>query len=214
METETLHIRDWVLRIRRSDLAALPPVIFLLHGWTGDENAMWIFASKLPQDYLLIAPRAPHPAPRGGYSWHERAGEDWPSVDDFRPAVAALLDLIESWPDSIPADFSNLRLAGFSQGAALAYSVALLHPGRVRALAALAGFLPNGAAAFLDDFPLKDKPIYISHGTNDKLVPVARARQAVQLLQNSGADVVYCESDVGHKLGVDCYRGLEIFFQR
>ena len=173
---------------------------------------MWIFASKLPEHYLLIAPRGLYPAPMGGYSWHSPREKSWPSVDDFRPAVAALLKLIAEWPASIPADFSNLRLAGFSQGAALAYSFTLLHPERVRALAALAGFLPNGAATLLDGDVLRGKPIYISHGSKDELVPVARARQAVQLLDAAGADVAYCESEVGHKLSADCFKGLEMFF--
>ncbi|MBC8331372.1 MAG: dienelactone hydrolase family protein [Anaerolineae bacterium] len=213
MNTETLITGKWTLRIRRPEGAAIPPVILLLHGWTGDENAMWIFASKLPEHYLLIAPRAPHIEPRGGYSWHPPGEKGWPSLDDFRPAVDALLELLAEWPASVPADFSNLRLAGFSQGAALAYSFALLHTERVRALAALAGFLPDGAATFLDGESMRGKPIYISHGSKDELVPVARARQAVQLLDAAGADVAYCESDVGHKLSADCFRGMEMFFQ-
>jgi phospholipase/carboxylesterase len=189
-------------------------VILLLHGWTGDENAMWIFASKLPEDYLLIAPRGLYPAPMGGYAWHPMlADQTWPGVDDFRPAVAALLELIEEWPPSPAADFSYLRLAGFSQGAALAYSFALIHPERVGALAGLAGFLPHGASPFLKSSPLTGVPVYISHGVKDQLIPVARARQAVQLLDQTGADVTYCESDVGHKLSADCFRGMEVFFQ-
>ncbi len=213
MDTETLTIKDWKLRIRQPEGDAVPPVILLLHGWTGDENAMWIFASKLPEHYLLIAPRAPHTEPRGGYSWHPSREKGWPALDDFRPAVSALLELMAEWPATVPADFSNLRLAGFSQGAALTYSFALLHPERVRGLAALAGFLPDGAAAFLMGDSLQGKPIYISHGSKDELVPVARARQAVQLLDAAGADVAYCESDVGHKLSADCFKGMEMFFQ-
>jgi phospholipase/carboxylesterase len=89
----------------------------------------------------------------------------------------------------------------------------MLHPQRVRALAGLATFLPDGATQYLQGQPLADLPVYISHGTQDQLVPVARARQAVQLLDQAGANVHYCESDVGHKLSADCFRGMEVFFE-
>jgi hypothetical protein len=33
-------------------------------------------------------------------------------------------------------------------------------------------------------------------------------------LREAGLDVTYCESDVGHKLGADCLRGLKAWFAR
>jgi predicted esterase len=54
----------------------------------------------------------------------------------------------------------------------------------------------------------------MAHGTQDALVPVARARQARQILLEAGAQVTYCEDDVGHKLSASCFRGLETFFAR
>ena len=209
-----MQLDDWVLRLRVPSGAGPHPVTLLLHGWTGDENAMWIFASKLPKDHLLIAPRALYPASMGGYSWYPmRSQEGWPRLADFRPAVAALIQLIERWPEPPAVDLTALRLAGFSQGAALAYTFAILHPERVRALAGLAGFLPEDAAAHLSPGHFAGLPVYISHGTRDQLVPVERARQAVDHLQGAGAQVVYCESDAGHKLSAECFRGMEAFFQ-
>jgi phospholipase/carboxylesterase len=175
---------------------------------------MWVFAAKLPEEHLLIAPRGLYPAARGGYAWHpmpEQRG--WPRVDDFLPSVGELLDLLGSWPKSPAADFAELRLAGFSQGAALAYTFTLLHSQRVRALAGLSGFLPEGAEAYLQGESLQGLPVYISHGTKDELVPVDLARQAVQRFQQAGARVTYCESEVGHKLSADCFRGMETFFE-
>jgi phospholipase/carboxylesterase len=143
-----------------------------------------------------------------------QAERAWPNVDEFRPAINKLNLLMENWPVSAPpADFSRFRLAGFSQGGALAYSYAMLNPQRVVALAGLASFLPDGAAAYLTEEHLQSMPVYISHGEQDQLVPVARARQAVELLEQAGAAVSYCESNIGHKLSADCFKGMEVFFE-
>jgi len=213
LKTRTITIDDWVLRINEPAGPGPYPVVLLLHGWTGDEKSMWAFAERLPDNYLLIAPRGLYDVPTGGYSWYPIKDDSLPTLDKFRPAVAALLKLIEKWPSSPAADFSNLRLAGFSQGAALVYAFALQNPQRVRALASLAGFLPEGASVSVHGNPLEGIPAFVSHGTQDNLVPITRARQAVQFLQLVGAEVTYCESDVGHKLSADCFRGMEVFFQ-
>ena len=183
---------------------------------------MWIFASRLPEKYLLIAPRGLYKTPLGGYGWYpikqgvpidQAEDKPWPRVDDLRPAVEKLIGLIGAWPARPPADFTSLRIAGFSQGAALAYTFTMLYPEKVTALAGLAGFLPDGAASYLQGEPLMHLLVYVSHGVRDKLVPIARAWRAVEMLDGAGAQVSFCESDVGHKLSADCFKGMEVFFQ-
>lgn len=210
-DTQILHINDWVLRIRTPRSSAPYPVILMLHGWTGDEDAMWVFFSRLPKDHLFIAPRGLYKTPWGGYGWQENMGKVWPSVEDLKPAIEALINLLitENFPD---ADFKRLSLVGFSQGAALSYTFALLYPERVKAVAGLSGFLPDSVMPIIRKHPLNEVPIFVTHGTKDELVPVERARNCVKLLDEAGADVTYCEDDVGHKLSSECFQGLENFF--
>jgi len=193
----------------------------MLHGWTGDENVMWIFASRLPAQAWLIAPRGLHAARPGeaeqngaaqdGFSWTPRRGPAWPQVDAFRPAIDRLLAWLK--PENFPgAALQQVDIVGFSQGAALGLALGLLHPPRVRALAALSGFAPQGTERLIENRPLQGKAVFITHGTQDTIVPVGRARTARDLLQQAGADVFYCEDNVGHKLSATCFRSLEVFF--
>jgi predicted esterase len=46
----------------------------------------------------------------------------------------------------------------------------------------------------------------------DEMVNVQIARRSVELLKQAGADVTYCEDEVGHKLSAGCQRALETFF--
>jgi phospholipase/carboxylesterase len=207
------EIGRWTLRMRIPESPGPHPVVLMLHGWTGDEDAMWVFATRLPKHALLLAPRGIFRASLGGYGWHGKTSSAWPWVDDFRPSMEALLELLT--PTNFPdADLDRFRLVGFSQGAALAFSVALSYPERVSSMAVLSGFLPEGAGAMVRDAPLREKHIFMAHGTQDQLVPVERARQAAEILRQAGASVFYCEDDVGHKLSADCFRGMQAFFQR
>lgn len=206
-------IGEWTLRVR-DGLGDKPwPVLVMLHGWTGNENVMWVFAPRLPRRFLILAPRGIYPSPLGGYAWHSHAAGAWPAIEDFLPAVNALLGLLNA--RNFPGgEFSQVHLAGFSQGTALAYAFTLLHPTRVASLAALAGFMPERAGEWIAGQPLAGLPVFVSHGRFDELVPVERARNAVTLLDRAGADVSYCEEDVGHKLAADCFRGLGAFFDK
>lgn len=210
--TRLIRWGSWTARLRPGQGPGR--LLLLLHGWTGDENSMWLFASRLPVAFTLLAPRAPHPEPRGGYTWRPVAPETWglPSLDDFRPAAQELLDFVDGWSQQAGVTASSFDVMGFSQGAALAYALALLYPARLGRLAALAGFLPEGAAAHLAARPLAGRPVYIAHGRQDEIIPVERARQAVELLEQSGAQVTYCEAETGHKVNPDCLRGLGAFF--
>jgi phospholipase/carboxylesterase len=209
---QTLQLDQWVARTRQPEGSGPFPVYLLLHGLTGDEDVMWVFASRLPVNALLIAPRGLHSSQLGGYSWLPETGRKWPLIADFEPAVEAIQELLN--PNFFPAaDFSSLRLVGFSQGAALSYTFGLLQAEKVSALAGLSGFLPEDAPDYIVGQPLRGKRVFAAHGTQDDTVPVERARWAVQTLELAGAQVIYCEDDVGHKLSASCFNGLEGFFK-
>jgi phospholipase/carboxylesterase len=208
-----ITVDNLVMRVHRPDGMGPFPVLLMIHGWTGDENSMWVFAQRLPKNALLVAPRGLYSSISGGYSWYPKLSQPLPWFDDFTLAVEKLFDTVSV--KYFPAgDFSSLHLVGFSQGAALAYTMAIHQPERVASLAGLSGFLPDGASAWLQPGRLKGLPAFIAHGTQDERVPIERARAAVAQLEQAGAKVIYCEDDVGHKLSAKCFHGLEAFYTK
>ncbi|MCX6065204.1 MAG: hypothetical protein NT121_05555 [Chloroflexi bacterium] len=200
---------DWTLRVRPGTGKR---ILLLLHGWTGDENSMWIFTRNFPADYWILAPRAPNAAEPQGYSWRAPAARgSWPTVDLFRPSIDGLVELLEKWALANGLDGATVDVAGFSQGAALTLTLVALYPARVRKMGILAGFAPQGVEQILAPGLLNGKNIFLAHGTLDEMVPIAMARHAIQLLENAGAKVSYCESEVGHKLSADCLKALETY---
>jgi phospholipase/carboxylesterase len=217
IEPYTTYERGWIVRIQpprfdpaSADQRTQPRSLLLLHGWTGDETVMWIFTRNLTENYWIFAPRAPVPAPEGGYGWVPRE-QDWPELAEFQGISDALLDAFRHWASRVHAPRDHFDVMGFSQGAAMAYALAAYHPQPVNRVVALAGFLPP-----VDSLPgryseLHGKKVYVAHGTQDETVPVGMAQEAVRTLQSVDAQVTYCESDVGHKLSAGCLRGLEGF---
>jgi phospholipase/carboxylesterase len=204
---------NWTLRVRQS--AQTPArLLLMLHGWTGDENSMWVFARNFPTDCLILAPRAPHPAAEGGYSWRPPRADSFgrPSLDDLRESAEALIRLVDAYAARGQVDASQFDVMGFSQGAALSNVLTCLYPERVRKAGILAGFMPSGMEQIIAQKPLAGKAIFVSHGTQDNMVPIDRARASMALLEQGGADITYCEAEVGHKVSADCLRGLESFF--
>jgi phospholipase/carboxylesterase len=213
MIAETIIIKsgDWILRKKTPEGDGPFKLLLLLHGWTGDENSMWIFSHRLPKSYLLISPRGIFDTPLGGYGWQDNTVKGWPKAADFQTSIEALLDLVKSL-DFPGINVDQFDLMGFSQGAALANVMTLMYPEWIHKLASLSGFLPDGIESEIGAEPLQGKKVFIAHGRMDEMVPISKGRHVVQVMKNAGAEVQYCEEDIGHKLSPGCFRGIEEYF--
>jgi phospholipase/carboxylesterase len=210
---KTIKIGDWPIRVSQPNDESKHPVMLMLHGLTGDENAMEVFTRQLAGKFILLSPRGLYNSPLGGYSWHSNNLQTWPDIEDFNLAINKIISAFK--PDFLHnGDFSKFYLLGFSQGAALAYSLSLYYPERVVSFAGLSGFLPEKGENFIVKDRLKGISGYIAHGIQDDLVPIEMARKSVIQLEKAGAEIDYCEKNAGHKLSSACFKEMESFFLR
>jgi phospholipase/carboxylesterase len=184
----------------------------MLHGRSGDEDAMWIFSRTLPKEWLVVSPRGIKPDPAGGYAWHPRQRDEWPPLSMFDEAVAAVVHFIRTLPELYDADPNQVFLMGFSQGAATAYATAMRHPGLVRGIAGLVGFVPVESDAAIETRVLRELPIYIAVGKEDPFIPISRARGCAETLRASGADLAYHEYEAGHRISAQGMRDLKAWW--
>lgn len=177
---------------------------------------MWVFARNWSPDIWMVAPRALHPSnmQQGGYSWRapSQDAEDRPSLEQLRESAETLLRLVDEYAASVGVDSSTFDVMGFSQGAAMSSVLAFLYPQRIRRAGMLAGFVPSGLEELVSQRPLEGKSFFVAHGTKDETVPIERARASIKILEQAGAQVTFCEDDVGHKVSVTCLRALRSFF--
>ncbi len=203
-----------VHRVRRGSGGGPHPTIVMLHGRSGSEEVMWIFARTLPKGWLLVAPRAIAEDPRGGYSWRIREKEEWPTLAAFDVPVGAIVDFIDALPELYNADRENVYLMGFSQGAAASYAVAMQYPELIQGIAGLVGFLPMDCGDLAAAEPLEGMPIFMAVGKRDESIPYERSLGCAQTLNLAGAELDYHEYDMGHRLNTEAMRALKQWWQR
>lgn len=178
---------------------------------------MWAFMRNFPTHYEIISPRGPHPSDheKGGYSWRVLKPGTWgvPTLTELRVATDALVSFVDEWSATVSVDAARFDVIGFSQGGAMANTLAIQYPERMRKVGILAGFVPPGADDLLRPDLLTDIPFFWAHGTQDDMVSIERAQQSIEILQQAGADVHLCQAEVGHKVGKDCRQALEHFFK-
>jgi phospholipase/carboxylesterase len=145
-----------------------------------------------------VTPRAPLSLPPGGQHWYALAELGYPPPDMFLGSFHAASEFLDGLAAETGITPERTVLGGFSQGAVMSYALAL-GAGRPRpaALIALSGFVPTVEGLGYDlepPFP----PIAIGHGTYDPVIGVEWGRQAKELLEEAGADVLYREYPLPH----------------
>lgn len=168
------------------------PVLLLIHGAGGDENALLSLASGVSRGFNLVLPRAPRRLPRGGRFWYPVRFT--PQGPQARPAqvdaaCAQLMALLRHLREALGFRPPRLYLAGFSQGGALAVLMALRQPPALAGLGLLAArVLPQALETGGRDGPrLAGLPVFVAHGTRDPVLPLHQAALTMRWLLREGA---------------------------
>ena len=100
----------------------------------------------------------------------------------------------------------RIVLAGFSQGGAVAYQVALSHPKPLGGLVAMSTYFATSDLITLSEAN-HGLPIEIQHGVHDPVVPPALGIRAAEFLKERGYTVIFrtypmdhsvCSQQIGH----------------
>ncbi len=96
---------------------------------------------------------------------------------------------------------TRIVLAGFSQGAAIALQTGLRQADPLAGLIALSGYLPL-ADKFADERHSASAkvPVLMAHGTDDPVVPIARAIRSRDLLTSLGYKMTWHEYPMPHAI--------------
>lgn len=186
-------------RLARGEAAGL---LVLHHGRGADELDLLPLADALDPDRRLhvVAPRAPLVLPGApGYHWYLVPRVGHPDPDTFRAAYEAVAGFHDELWQRFELAPDRTVLGGFSMGSVVSYSLGL-GPDRPApaGILAFSGFVPT-VEGWEPQIP-RDTAVFIAHGRADPVIEVEFARTARRLLEGSGMDVDYHESDGGHSI--------------
>ena len=163
---------------------------------------------RLPDDLPLrfVFPHAPIRPVTINAGMRMRAWYDIVAIDrrarqdeeGIRESSAATVELIEREKErGIPA--ARIVLAGFSQGGAVAIHTALRSPERLAGLIALSTWMPLGESlAGEGSAANRDLPVFMAHGRQDPMVPVALGEQTREALAAAGYPLDWQTYDMPH----------------
>jgi len=169
-----------------------------------------------------VLPRAPvRPVTINGgqpmRAWYDILGTDLARREDaagLRASFAAVQALVErEVARGVPSQ--RIVLAGFSQGCAITLGAGLRCPQRLAALVGMSGYLPLAAASAAERSTANaGVPIFLAHGRDDPVVPLARGSAARDELQALGYPVEWHEYPMEHSVCIEEVRALQAFLRR
>ncbi len=213
IRTATNHDMTQLLENIEIETAPNPTVaIIWMHGLGADGNDFVPLVRELDLTGLpgirFVFPHA-NTMPvtiNGGYvmrAWYDIMGTDLVRREDeagLRASQTQVEALIaREKARGIPA--GRIILAGFSQGCAMALQTGLRHPETLAGLMCLSGYVPLSATVPTERSKESlATPIFMVHGQQDGVIPIARAAQSRDLLKSMGYQIEWHDYPMQHSL--------------
>jgi phospholipase/carboxylesterase len=170
--------------------------LLLLHGTGGDENDLVPLGRELAPGAAILSPRgkvSEYGAPR----FFRRLAEGVFDHEDLLFRTHELAGFVEAAADEYGFDPSQLVAVGYSNGANIAASLMLLHPGLLRAAVLFRAMVPFEPEETPD---LSGMPVFLAAGRMDRMIPPENTQRLAEILSKAGADVDLRWRDTGHAL--------------
>jgi phospholipase/carboxylesterase len=208
-----------------------PLTLVLLHGYAMEPADLAPFAHSIGIPAYFLLPQGPVASPNGGHAWWEvdlgaresalAVGPRDLATDNPRGLPAARQEfgqfLAAVTAEAKPYRTTSRRtspttvIGGFSQGGMLALDWVLRGNQPVDGLA----LLSTSRLAISDWLPqrerLRDLPVFLSHGANDRDLGFAAGERLRDFLLESAAQLTWTPFDGGHEIPLVVWRGLRKF---
>ncbi len=170
--------------------------LLLLHGTGGDENDLVPLGRELAPGAAILSPRG-KVSEYGAARFFRRLAEGVFDHEDLVFRTHELAGFIEAASAEYDFDLSKLLAVGYSNGANIAASLVLLHPGLLRAAVLFRAMVPFEPEEVPD---LSGMPILLAAGRMDRMIPPENTERLAEILREAGADVDLRWRNTGHPL--------------
>jgi phospholipase/carboxylesterase len=201
-----------LVRKPQTEQTIKPPLLVLLHGIGSNEDDLFSLAPYLDGRFLIVSARAPYVMMAGAYAWFNieftREGII-PDLEQAEESRRLLIAFIDEAVTAYDADPHSVYLMGFSQGAMMSLSVALIRPDKVSRVVAMSGRLPQHVVEMAASREaLSRLEVFITHGTYDDVIAVENGRACRDELERLSVPVTYCEYPMAHQVSMESLRDI------
>lgn len=165
-------------------------------------------ARALPVPVRFVLPTAPRRAVtvcQGQHltAWFDLLNTNFVAREDeqgLRSAEAYAANLVEKEVEQgIAVD--KIFIVGFSQGGALSLMTGLRFPHCLGGIAALSGWLPSSMALpRVHSGAVRETPVFLGHGSLDRITPLSMAKSARDWLESKGYKVSLHTYSAAHEI--------------
>jgi phospholipase/carboxylesterase len=170
--------------------------LLLLHGTGGDEDDLVPLGRELAPGAAILSPRG-KVSEYGAARFFRRLAEGVFDQEDLVTRTHELADFIQAAAQEYGFDPSKLVVVGYSNGANIAASLMLLHPGLLRAAVLLRAMTPFEPEEVPD---LSGMPVFLAAGRGDRMIAPESTERLAELLREAGADLELRWHNTGHAL--------------
>jgi len=172
------------------------PTLLLLHGTGGDETDLLELGRAMHPGAALLSPRG-RVLENGMPRFFRRLSEGVFDLDDLRVRAAELSDFLVAASGTYGFNPKGAIAVGYSNGANIAASLLLLHPGVLAAAVLYHAMIPLTPQTLPD---LSRVPVFIGAGRGDSMIRPAQTEALEKLLRQAGAQVTMHWEQSGHGL--------------
>ena len=172
------------------------PTLLLLHGTGGNEEDLIPLGQELAPGAAILSPRG-KVSEFGAPRFFRRLAEGVFDLEDLIFRTHELAEFVEAASEEYGFDLSKLVAVGYSNGANVAASTILLHPGLLQAAVLFRAMVPFEPEETPD---LSGMPVFMAAGRRDTIIPPDNAQHLAEILAEAGADVDLRWRDTGHPL--------------
>jgi phospholipase/carboxylesterase len=170
--------------------------LLLLHGTGGGEDDLIPLGRELAPRAAMLSPRG-KVSEYGAARFFRRLAEGVFDHEDLVRRTHELADFVEAASQQYGFNPSKVVAAGYSNGANIAASLMLLHPGLLRAAVLFRAMVPFEPEESPD---LSGMPVSLAAGRRDQMIPPQNAERLAEILTEAGADLDLRWRDTGHAL--------------
>ena len=180
-------------------------LLVLMHGVGSNEEDLFGLAPHIPAHFHVVSLRAPFRMAPGAHTWFDFSIEPNGdrTIDEAQEAKsrALIAQSIEAAALQLGIAKNHVVVGGFSQGGIMALSLLLTQPALMQAAMVWhSRLLPQALQLAAPAEALRGKQLWLSHGTEDNVIPLAHAMAIARHMGSLPVTMTYREFPGAHEI--------------